>query len=195
MSYSGTRHSVRVAFWNGIELRWHYSAFIYPLLMVWLCLPMPWVDRMALACLGPYGQMITAFLCSLSIFLMFVLPILLLHELAHAVAFRLCGTPTASIVIFPLLGLTHCRTADYLSSRTSLCVVAAGPIVNILVGCSVFILPAQAPFPFPIQVWSWLMILLALNLYIGLFNLIPMLPLDGGRIVYFRPGSKRGFLG
>ena len=34
MSNRITQHSVRVAFWNGIELRCHYIALIYPLLIV-----------------------------------------------------------------------------------------------------------------------------------------------------------------
>jgi len=185
MSNPRTRHSVRLAFWNGVEVRWHYSALIYPLAMVWLCLPMGWIERIAMACPGPYGQPITAFLCGLSEFAILVLPILLLHELAHAAAFRLCGTPTASVVILPFLGLTHCRTADCLSPQASLFAVAAGPAVNVLIGCSAFILPAQAPFGSLIQVWPWLITFLVLNLYIGLFNLTPMFPLDGGRIVYF----------
>lgn len=60
----------------------------------------------------------------------------------------------------------------------------------------------QAPIPFTNQVVVFLLIMAGLNLFVGIFNLLPLLPLDGGHIavVWFeavrdRAKRARGYVG
>lgn len=60
--------------------------------------------------------------------------------------------------------------------RDMIWVAAAGPLAN-------FILAALLSFIFKVYPFSWLLYAAYFNLGLGLFNLIPVPPLDGSRIV------------
>lgn len=97
-----------------------------------------------------------------------VLPILLamaVHELAHLAAVRLCGGQVRSLTLcFADLRIR----ADGLGYRQELLVALAGPLVNLV--CGALFGQRFAAFA-------------AYSLLLGLYNLLPIWPLDGGRMV------------
>jgi Zn-dependent protease len=134
---------------------------------------------------------------------------ILLHEMGHAVAFRLCGFD-ASVVLYhfgglaiPASGFGRTR-ATSLSAWQNIAIAAAGPGVQLLLAAIVLAVVHFAGyeptlgFPSFLGRWDWLhegdlitepglyasvMFLLHVNIYWALFNLIPVWPLDGGRIM------------
>lgn len=101
---------------------------------------------------------------------------LCLHEAGHAAMARLRGYAVKSVVLQPYGAM---MSLDESFDRTSAVLIgAAGPAVNAaLAGCVAglwWILPAAYPFTAPF---------FYANLSLCLFNLLPVYPLDGSRIV------------
>ena len=119
----------------------------------------------------------------------------LLHELGHALMALREGVRVLSITLFHLGGIARiekeCSTA-----MGSLRMAAAGPLVGGLLALAMLLSAASIS-----EDQAWLTLLLSqvglLNLMLGLFNLLPGLPLDGGLILkalvwQFSGSQKRG---
>lgn len=116
-----------------------------------------------------------------------VLAIVLLHELGHCYAARRVGGDAEEVLLWPLGGLAFVHAPH--QWRAQLTVALGGPLVNVAIAgvCIVVLLllgkplfspsPGESPY-----VWLPRVILLEFNLVILLFNLIPLYPLDGGRV-------------
>ncbi|GGG68415.1 peptidase M50 [Kocuria dechangensis] len=105
----------------------------------------------------------------------------LLHELAHAWTGRAFGWPTGRIVLTLLGGHTSfgdVRTAPLASAVVSL----AGPAVNLALGLAGLAALRLGERP---DTLGWILLDLTAwaNLIVGVFNVLPGLPLDGGRVV------------
>jgi len=104
----------------------------------------------------------------------------LLHEVAHALAARAVGW-TGSRIEITLWGGHTSFEAERPTPGRSLVVSLVGPAVNLVLGgLGLALQHAWSPFGVPglllyMGIWS--------NLAVGAFNLLPGLPLDGGRIV------------
>lgn len=109
----------------------------------------------------------------------------LIHELAHAVAAKLYGWPTHKIVLNLWGGHTEFDFSKATPGK-ALVVAFAGPIANfVLAGLGFLVKGALLD---PTSVGAEIALLLAkifvyANLLIGAFNVLPGLPLDGGRLV------------
>ncbi|MBG6083401.1 site-2 protease family protein [Zhihengliuella flava] len=104
----------------------------------------------------------------------------LLHELAHAWCATAYGYGHARIVLTLWGGHTQFTTGDTTPGR-SLAVALAGPAANfILAGLGLLIETVAAPGGVTGLLIS---ILILANFLVGLFNVLPGLPLDGGRLV------------
>ncbi|MHA7180153.1 site-2 protease family protein [Arthrobacter sp. MDB2-24] len=104
----------------------------------------------------------------------------LIHELAHALTARAFGWPTTRIVLNLWGGHTQFASFNASPGR-SLAVALAGPAANfVLAGLGWVILQVLVPGSV-----SYLLatILVWANLLVALFNVLPGLPLDGGRLV------------
>lgn len=104
----------------------------------------------------------------------------LLHEVAHALAARSVGWRDSSIEITLWGGHTSFEAHEESPGR-SLFVSIVGPLVNLVLGGLGLVLQqAWAP-----QGVSELLLYMAVwsNFAVGVFNLLPGLPLDGGRVV------------
>ncbi|MGH9182081.1 MAG: metalloprotease, partial [Acidimicrobiales bacterium] len=103
---------------------------------------------------------------------------ILVHEMGHALAFRRFGS-SASVVLHGFGGYT---TGAGQPPTRSMVVSAAGPGVGLLIGVPVLLLARATDSPPPF-VQALLADLVFVNLGWGLFNLLPILPLDGGNLV------------
>ncbi|MEH0109832.1 site-2 protease family protein [Tersicoccus sp. MR15.9] len=104
----------------------------------------------------------------------------LAHELAHALSARAFGWPSSRIVLTLWGGHTSFETMPTSAGR-SLVVALAGPAANLaLAGVG-----AAVTFALPAGTVAWLLasVFTVANLFVGVFNVLPGLPLDGGRIV------------
>jgi Zn-dependent protease len=105
----------------------------------------------------------------------------LLHELGHSLVAIAHGVKVRSITLFLLGGVAtverECSTA-----LAALQVAAAGPLVS-LVLAGLLLLASHSVSHLSPLAGEMVQQLGALNLVLGLFNLLPGLPLDGGLIV------------
>jgi Zn-dependent protease len=110
-----------------------------------------------------------------------------LHELGHCFAARRVGGYADEILMWPLGGLAFCSCPD--TWRCHLIVAAAGPLVTAVIGFGgwglTYLLEAGnlSWTSHPLYMFAkW--DLVSWNLRILIFNLIPLYPLDGGRIFH-----------
>lgn len=123
----------------------------------------------------------------------------LLHELGHAFAARRTGA-TAQISLDFLAGYASFTPTRDLQRWERAGISLAGPFIQIATGCAVLIALGVNPLShdqFGADYWSFA--IWWAGPAIGIFNLIPVLPLDGGNVVaeildYFSPGRGRNMM-
>jgi Zn-dependent protease len=111
-------------------------------------------------------------------FLLAVFASVLLHELGHALVARRYGVATRRIILSPIGGIAQLEGMPR-RPRQELAVALAGPAVNFVLAAGLWLL---APLFAGAPIMSTLLgsVMLA-NLGLGLFNLVPAFPMDGGR--------------
>ncbi len=136
-------------------------------------------------------------LLTLLFFLLGVAGSVLLHELGHALVARQFGLKTREISLTPMGGFSNIDEMPEVP-RVQLLVVLSGPFVSLLLAAACFAIAGWGGFEIsgplawsdptakPITQLAWL------NLVMGLYNLLPIFPMDGGRalravLAYFMP--------
>jgi len=105
---------------------------------------------------------------------------LLLHELGHALQARRDGMEIDGITLWLFGGVATFRSA-FAEAGVELRVALAGPLVSLLLGV-IAVLVALANLPEPVgAVFAWLGYI---NLSLFIVNMLPALPLDGGRVLH-----------
>ncbi|HEX2362264.1 MAG TPA: site-2 protease family protein [Jiangellaceae bacterium] len=103
----------------------------------------------------------------------------LFHEISHALTARALGLPVRGITLHFLGGYTEIeRTAP--TPGRDLVVSAAGPLVSLAAAGLAYL--ASTPVDQPVAHFLLLELAWA-NLLVGIFNLLPALPLDGGHML------------
>ena len=105
-----------------------------------------------------------------------LVPILLFHELGHYVAMRLFGYQNLRIFFVPFFGAAVTGLRLNAPGWQQAIVALAGPIPGILVGWGMMVAALHSDY-------YWLERFGRLCVIINGFNLLPILPLDGGRIL------------
>jgi Zn-dependent protease/CBS domain-containing protein len=104
---------------------------------------------------------------------------LLLHELGHAVQARREGMEVSDITLWLFGGVARFR-GEFPSAGAEFRIAIAGPLVTAVLACA-FLVAAAAPLASPVDgVAAWLGYI---SLLLLVFNLLPALPLDGGRVL------------
>ncbi len=103
--------------------------------------------------------------------------VLLTHELAHLIAAAACDYHVDEIEILPFGGTLRISEQPGTNLGVETLIALAGPLNN-------FFLAGLGALLYRIGLWEQglLDLFLMANLSMGLFNLIPVLPLDGGRV-------------
>jgi Zn-dependent protease len=105
----------------------------------------------------------------------------LAHEMAHALTARRRGIEVEGITLFLFGGATHARV-DSRGPKEELVVSIVGPITSLILG-GLGLLLAQ-PLGWSDAPIGWgLGYLGAVNILLGVFNMLPGFPLDGGRVL------------
>jgi Zn-dependent protease len=110
----------------------------------------------------------------------------LLHELGHAVVARRRGVPIEGIDLHFFGGVAK-LAAPPRSPDDEIAIAIAGPLVSLALG--VLLLAASFVVPLPLLAW-----LGTANLVLFAFNLLPALPLDGGRVLRAVLARRRGLV-
>ena len=124
----------------------------------------------------------------------------LIHELAHALVGRRRGAQVDDILLMPLGGAT--RTSGFPDRPADeLAMVAVGPLTSLAVASGAALLAAVGEVPLlPVDVHHGTLLarITWVNVILGLFNLLPIFPMDGGRVLQallaFRWGRVRATL-
>jgi Zn-dependent protease/CBS domain-containing protein len=104
----------------------------------------------------------------------------LIHELSHCVVARGYGLPVRRILLYPLGGFSEIEREAETPGREFL-VAAAGPALSLVLAAAGYGLMRVVP---PGTIAGTLVSQLRwANLVVGIFNLLPGLPLDGGRML------------
>ncbi|MCC5578329.1 site-2 protease family protein [Microtetraspora sp. AC03309] len=114
---------------------------------------------------------------------------LLAHELAHALVARWRGVPVKSITLWLFGGITQME-GEARTPRGELEISVVGPLTSLAVAGLAFLMAAFMPGPR--VVLSALMWLSLMNLLLGVFNMLPGAPLDGGRVLHAVLWWRRG---
>ena len=113
-----------------------------------------------------------------------------LHEFGHALAARRYGVGTKDIALYPIGGIARLERLPK-KPMQEFVVAIAGPLVNFAI--VLILLPYMLLVPDSLEILEtgksfagsasdFLPAMFVLNLGLGIFNLIPAFPMDGGRI-------------
>ncbi|MFL5663614.1 MAG: site-2 protease family protein [Ktedonobacteraceae bacterium] len=166
--------SIRLFKIAGINIDINFSWIIILVLLTW-SLATGWFSV-----LYPGWSTATYWLVSLiSALLLFVS--VLLHELAHSLVARMRGLSVKSITLFIFGGVSNIEQ-EPTSPGIEFQMAFVGPLVSLLIGGIAYLLslPLRG-FNSPLT--AILSYLAVTNVLIGIFNLIPGFPLDGGRVL------------
>jgi Zn-dependent protease len=108
---------------------------------------------------------------------------ILLHEFCHSLVARRYGLPIGGITLFLFGGVSEMEEEPP-GARAEFLMAAAGPLSSLLLGGLFHLLQAGgAAMGWPPAAIVVLFYLSSLNVLLGLFNLLPAFPLDGGRML------------
>jgi len=115
-----------------------------------------------------------------AVFVVLLYASVLVHELSHSLVARRFRLPVRRILLYPLGGISEIEQEPQTPGR-ELAVSAAGPALSLVLAAAGYGLTKLVPGgtvggEIVAQLW-WA------NLVVGLFNLLPGLPLDGGRML------------
>jgi Zn-dependent protease/CBS domain-containing protein len=162
----------------GIEIRVHLT-FLLLLVFVWSTEATAQDATAALRGLGLVGIIFGS---------------VILHEFGHALVARGSGIPAKGIILLPIGGVTildeaHATPDPRNAWKRDIRIAMAGPMVNFLIaGISTITLLTFVPGyslttrPF-LHSGALLRSMVWANVYLGVFNLLPAYPMDGGRVL------------
>lgn len=103
--------------------------------------------------------------------------IVFLHELAHVLTAKHYGLAVKNIELFPFGGVARLEGLMEIDSKVDITIALAGPLSNLLLLLVAFLLRVEG-------IWKgdFSLFFIQGNLLLALFNLLPALPLDGGRV-------------
>lgn len=104
--------------------------------------------------------------------------IVLVHELGHVIAARGFGWTVREVKLLPFGGVAEVEDGSGLPAREEALVALAGPLQNAWMAGAAWLLGQTG-------LWQpeWAAYVCQANIMIGLFNLLPILPLDGGKLM------------
>ena len=102
--------------------------------------------------------------------------IILIHEMGHYLAMKVFNYKDLSVFFVPLIGAYASGTKDQVSQKQKVIILLAGPVPGIIIGILLFYLGMY---------YNIGLLLKTANIFIflNLFNLVPVYPLDGGQLL------------
>jgi Zn-dependent protease len=101
--------------------------------------------------------------------------LIFVHEMGHVIAAKMLGMPVSAPIFIPFVGAYITMKQNPRDAWTEALMAYGGPLAGGAGGWLCWVLAVQMQAP-------WLMAVASATFVINLFNLIPVPPLDGGRI-------------
>ncbi len=120
---------------------------------------------------------VVAIIFAVTDFLIALMTAVILHEMAHAIVGKWLGATISRITLTPFGGALNLQT-KILTTNQKCLIYLAGPVASLLFS----LLFGVMVWLFPV-LFMKLEYLVAANFLIGVINLIPIYPLDGGKIL------------
>ncbi len=149
----------------GIDIELHWTFIGLLLLTLWLSLPSGFL----------FLLIVLLFAC------------VLIHELSHSFVSLVNNVRVSRIVLLPLGGVSIIDISE-IDPRIEFNIAVAGPLMSLLLGALFGFLAVFSP---PGVVTEVLQFLFEINILLGVFNLLPAFPTDGGRV--FRSYLERKY--
>lgn len=129
--------------------------------------------------INPFFVLVLLMYASVGLFLetIFAFWVVALHELAHVVVARGLGFRVERLELLPFGGVVQFDKAFDGTRGSEIAIALAGPLHNFVFAGLAFVLLRRETVP-P----GFGKFIFELNLAMGLFNLLPAIPLDGGRV-------------
>jgi Zn-dependent protease/CBS domain-containing protein len=116
----------------------------------------------------------------------------IVHELAHSFVAKSRGLQVRSITLFIFGGVSN-LAGEAKNPSTEFAIAVVGPLTSFVIAAVAFVIDAVVP-PSAAELDAVLSYLVYINVALGLFNLIPGFPLDGGRVFRALAWSLTGSL-
>jgi Zn-dependent protease/CBS domain-containing protein len=176
------RPTFRVGRLAGVDIGIHWSWLLVFALIVWSLAGSVFPETNPGLADGTYVAMgaiaVTLFFTSL-----------LLHELGHATRAQREGMEIEGITLWIFGGIAQFKGA-FPSAGAEFRIAIAGPLVTLVIGSVLLAVALLVPLPGAVDgVAFWLGYI---NLFLLAFNLLPALPLDGGRVLRSALWARRG---
>lgn len=171
------RSSWRVATIAGIHINLHLSFALVLVLGAW-----PWLVFGAKGALFGAAMSLAVFAC------------IALHELGHSLVARAFGIPVTDITLTPIGGVAVLKDRPKTPTQ-ELLIAIAGPAVNVVLaalfagiglaieGEQALLGAAQTLMREPPRAEHIWVLLVSANVGLAVFNMLPALPMDGGRVL------------
>ena len=127
----------------------------------------------------------------LAAFLLFVS--VLLHELSHSFVAMAHGLSVRGITLHVFGGVSHLED-EAPSPRAEFLIAVVGPVTSFAIAAVLWAISA-AGFVQPVWAHAVVTYLVLVNVAVGIFNLVPGFPLDGGRLLRAALWKWKGTLG
>src|SRR5689334_18483850 len=170
--------SIRLGRVSGIDVRVHAT---FVLIVAWFALNFGQVGGLRGAGFGAL-LVLALFTC------------VTLHELGHSLVAQRFGVGVREIVLLPIGGVAR-LLSEPKKPLHELLIAIAGPLVNAVIALALFLVLQVPPLQLldvnelrrhalaPPTLGTLLLVLLQGNVVLALFNMIPALPMDGGRVL------------
>lgn len=166
--------SFRIARIAGIDIEIHPSWFIILALVSWTLADSAFPSRYAGWSTAAYWSI--GVLAALLLFLT-----VLIHEMAHALVAIRRGVPVPRITLLIFGGVSQMARQPE-TARTEFAIAVAGPATSLVIAALAALLAVTAGAANE-KIQAIFGYLAAVNLLLGIFNLLPGFPLDGGRVL------------
>lgn len=168
------KNSLKIFFIKGIPIQLHWTFLVF---IAWVILMLVIAREPLNIAFVSIGELLAVFLC------------VLLHELGHALAAQFYQVPIREIQLLPIGGLTFFEKQPALP-RQEIIISMAGPLVNVIIALLMIpLLPTGTVFwklteiAGNVHPANFFHFLYNINVILALLNLLPILPLDGGKIL------------
>lgn len=121
-------------------------------------------------------QFIIFFVLKLDIKFILCFFFIALHEISHLIVVKIMKIKTGELKLHCLGATLEIEDYNSLSLREQIIICLAGPVFNILMSIIFFII-------FYFLKYNFLLIIVEVNLALGIFNIMPMYPLDGFKLL------------
>ncbi len=121
--------------------------------------------------------------------LIMLLLIITIHELGHGVTAHYFSWRVKRIALLPFGGVAEMDEHGNRSLREEFWVIAAGPLQHVWLVCAGWLLMKGSFIS-----WDLFTLFFQLNLMVLLFNLLPIWPLDGGKLISLLLSLKFNYL-